>query len=390
MNGLRKLVDKVKPTFEKGGKLGFLHSTFDAFETFLFVPNTVTTKGAHIRDCVDLKRVMIMVVISLVPAMLFGIWNTGYQHSLAYGLDWGFWPIVGYGLVKVIPLYLVSYIVGLAIEFTSAQLRGHEVNEGYLVSGMLIPLIVPVDVPLWMLAIAVAFAVIFGKECFGGTGMNIWNPALLTRAFLFFSYPSKMSGDTVWVGGLGAGENAWCGGPVADAFSGATPLANPTMAGLADHGYSLLNMFLGTVPGSVGETSVIAILLGAIILLGTGVASWKIMLSSVIGGLAVGYLGYACGATDLPGYYQLVMGGFLFGTVFMATDPVTSAQTECGKWIYGFLVGALAVTVRIWNPGYAEGMMLAILLMNTFAPLIDHCVISCSISSRAKKAKAAK
>ncbi|MCI6112442.1 MAG: NADH:ubiquinone reductase (Na(+)-transporting) subunit B [Rikenellaceae bacterium] len=390
MNGLRKLVDKVKPTFEKGGKLGFLHSTFDAFETFLFVPNTVTTKGAHIRDCVDLKRVMIMVVISLVPAMLFGIWNTGYQHSLAYGLDWGFWPIVGYGLVKVIPLYLVSYIVGLAIEFTSAQLRGHEVNEGYLVSGMLIPLIVPVDVPLWMLAIAVAFAVIFGKECFGGTGMNIWNPALLTRAFLFFSYPSKMSGDTVWVGGLGAGENAWCGGPVADAFSGATPLANPTMAGLADHGYSLLNMFLGTVPGSVGETSVIAILLGAIILLGTGVASWKIMLSSVIGGLAVGYLGYACGATDLPGYYQLVMGGFLFGTVFMATDPVTSAQTECGKWIYGFLVGALAVTVRIWNPGYAEGMMLAILLMNTFAPLIDHCVISCSISRRAKKVKVAK
>ena len=390
MNGLRKLVDKVKPTFEKGGKLGFLHSTFDAFETFLFVPNTVTPKGAHIRDCVDLKRVMIMVVISLVPAMLFGIWNTGYQHSLAYGLDWGFWPIVGYGLVKVIPLYLVSYIVGLAIEFTSAQLRGHEVNEGYLVSGMLIPLIVPVDVPLWMLAIAVAFAVIFGKECFGGTGMNIWNPALLTRAFLFFSYPSKMSGDTVWVGGLGAGENAWCGGPVADAFSGATPLANPTMAGLADHGYSLLNMFLGTVPGSVGETSVIAILLGAIILLGTGVASWKIMLSSVIGGLAVGYLGYACGATDLPGYYQLVMGGFLFGTVFMATDPVTSAQTECGKWIYGFLVGALAVTVRIWNPGYAEGMMLAILLMNTFAPLIDHCVISCSISRRAKKVKVAK
>ena len=331
-----------------------------------------------------------MVVISLVPAMLFGIWNTGYQHSLAYGLDWGFWPIVGYGLVKVIPLYLVSYIVGLAIEFTSAQLRGHEVNEGYLVSGMLIPLIVPVDVPLWMLAIAVAFAVIFGKECFGGTGMNIWNPALLTRAFLFFSYPSKMSGDTVWVGGLGAGENAWCGGPVADAFSGATPLANPTMAGLADHGYSLLNMVLGTVPGSVGETSVIAILLGAIILLGTGVASWKIMLSSVIGGLAVGYLGYACGATDLPGYYQLVMGGFLFGTVFMATDPVTSAQTECGKWIYGFLVGALAVTVRLWNPGYAEGMMLAILLMNTFAPLIDHCVISCSISRRAKKVKVAK
>ncbi len=389
MNGLRKLVDKVKPTFEKGGKLGFLHSTFDAFETFLFVPNTVTVKGSHIRDCVDIKRVMIIVVLALVPAMLFGIWNTGYQHSLAYGLDWGFWPIVGYGLVKVIPLYLVSYIVGLAIEFTSAQLRGHEVNEGYLVSGMLIPLIVPVDVPLWILALAVAFAVIFGKECFGGTGMNIWNPALLTRAFLFFSYPSKMSGDTVWVGGLGAGENAWCGGPVADAFSGATPLANPTMDGLAEHGYSFLNMFLGTIPGSVGETSVIAILLGAVILIGSGVASWKIMLSSIAGGLAVGYLGYACGATDIPGYYQLVMGGFLFGTVFMATDPVTSAQTEAGKWIYGFLVGALAVTVRLWNPGYAEGMMLAILLMNTFAPLIDHCVIECSLKRHAKKVKIA-
>ncbi len=389
MNGLRKLVDKVKPTFEKGGKLGFLHSTFDAFETFLFVPNTVTVKGSHIRDCVDIKRVMIIVVLALVPAMLFGIWNTGYQHSLAYGLDWGFWPIVGYGLVKVIPLYLVSYIVGLAIEFTSAQLRGHEVNEGYLVSGMLIPLIVPVDVPLWILALAVAFAVIFGKECFGGTGMNIWNPALLTRAFLFFSYPSKMSGDTVWVGGLGAGENAWCGGPMADAFSGATPLANPTMDGLAEHGYSFLNMFLGTIPGSVGETSVIAILLGAVILIGSGVASWKIMLSSIAGGLAVGYLGYACGATDIPGYYQLVMGGFLFGTVFMATDPVTSAQTEAGKWIYGFLVGALAVTVRLWNPGYAEGMMLAILLMNTFAPLIDHCVIECSLKRHAKKVKIA-
>ena len=387
---VRNFIDRIKPTFEKGGKLGFLHSTFDAFETFMFVPNTVTRKGSHIRDCVDIKRVMIIMVLALVPAFLFGIWNTGYQHSVAYQMNWNFWQMVWYGVLKIVPLYLVTYIVGLGIEFISAQLRGHEVNEGYLVTGFILPLIVPVDVPLWMLAVATAFAVIFAKEVFGGTGMNIWNPALIARAFLFFSYPSKMSGDTVWVGGLGAGENAWCGGPVADAFSGATPLANPTMAGLADHGYSLLNMFLGTVPGSVGETSVIAILLGAIILLGTGVASWKIMLSSVIGGLAVGYLGYACGATDLPGYYQLVMGGFLFGTVFMATDPVTSAQTECGKWIYGFLVGALAVTVRIWNPGYAEGMMLAILLMNTFAPLIDHCVISCSISRRAKKVKVAK
>ena len=390
MNGLRNLVDKIKPTFEKGGKLGFLHSTFDAFETFLFVPNTVTKRGAHVRDCVDLKRVMIMVVIALVPAMLFGVWNTGYQHSLAFGLDWGFWNIVLYGLVKVLPLYIVSYLVGLGIEFVSAQIQGHEVNEGYLVSGMLIPLIVPVDVPLWMLAIAVAFAVIIGKEVFGGTGMNIWNPALLTRAFLFFSYPSMMSGDTVWTGGvtrfMNEGVAFQAGNGLVDGFSGATPLANATFENLSP---KFMDMIIGTIPGSVGETSVIAILIGAIILLWTGVASWKIMVSSVIGGLAIGYLGYAVGATDLPGYYQLVMGGFLFGTVFMATDPVTSAQTECGKWIYGFLVGALAVTVRIWNPGYPEGMMLAILLMNTFAPLIDHYVVEGSIKRRAKKVKTA-
>ena len=378
MSGLRKFVDKIKPTFEKGGKLGFLHSTFDAFETFLFVPNTVTRRGAHVRDCVDLKRVMIMVVIALVPAMLFGIWNTGYQYYNAtvenFDAAANFWPIVGYGLLKVLPLYIVSYLVGLGIEFISAQIKGHEVNEGYLVSGMLIPLIVPVDVPLWMLAIAVAFAVIIGKEVFGGTGMNIWNPALLTRAFLFFSYPASMSGDKVWI---------------ADGITGATPLADASMKGLEAGGYSVCEMIVGTIPGSVGETSVIAILLGAFLLIWTGVASWKIMFSSVLGGLAIGYLGYATGATDLPGWYQLIMGGFLFGTVFMATDPVTSAQTEKGKWIYGFLVGALAVTVRLWNPGYPEGMMLAILLMNTFAPLIDHYVIEGSIKRRNKKVKTA-
>ena len=375
---LRKLVDKIKPTFEKGGKLGFLHSTFDAFETFLFVPNTVTKKGAHVRDCVDLKRIMIMVVLALVPAMLFGIWNVGYQYYNATVAEFdaaaNFWPIVGYGLLKVLPLYIVAYLVGLAIEFVSAQIQGHEVNEGYLVSGMLIPLIVPVDVPLWMLAVAVAFAVIIGKEVFGGTGMNIWNPALLTRAFLFFSYPASMSGDKVWI---------------ADGVTGATPLADASMAGLEAGKYSVCDMIIGTIPGSVGETSVIAILLGAALLLWTGVASWKIMFSSVLGGLAIGYLGYALGSTDLPGYYQLIMGGFLFGTVFMATDPVTSAQTEKGKWIYGFLVGALAVTVRIWNAGYPEGMMLAILLMNTFAPLIDHYVIEGSIKRRNKKVKTA-
>ncbi len=385
---LRKLVDKIKPTFEKGGKLGFLHSTFDAFETFLFVPNTVTKKGAHVRDCVDLKRVMIMVVLSLVPAMLFGIWNVGYQYYMStvenFDAAANFWPIVLHGLIKVLPLYIVAYLVGLAIEFVSAQIQGHEVNEGYLVSGMLIPLIVPVDVPLWMLAVAVAFAVIIGKEVFGGTGMNIWNPALLTRAFLFFSYPSQMSGDTVWVSGLGAE-----GAQIVDGFTGATPLANASMEGLQASGYSIFDLVVGTIPGSVGETSVIAILLGAALLLWTGVASWKIMFSSVLGGLAIGYLGYALDFTDLPGWYQLIMGGFLFGTVFMATDPVTSAQTEKGKWIYGFLVGALAVTVRIWNAGYPEGMMLAILLMNTFAPLIDHYVIEGSIKRRNKKVKTA-
>ena len=378
MSGLRKFVDKIKPTFEKGGKLGFLHSTFDAFETFLFVPNTVTRRGAHVRDCVDLKRVMIMVVIALVPALLFGIWNTGYQYYNAtvenFDAAANFWPIVGYGLLKVLPLYIVSYLVGLGIEFVSAQIKGHEVNEGYLVSGMLIPLIVPVDIPLWMLAIAVAFAVIIGKEVFGGTGMNIWNPALLTRAFLFFSYPASMSGDKVWI---------------ADGITGATPLADASMKGLEAGGYSVCDMIIGTIPGSVGETSVIAIALGAFLLIWTGVASWKIMFSSVLGGLAIGYLGQATGATDLPGWYQLIMGGFLFGTVFMATDPVTSAQTECGKWIYGFLVGALAVTVRLWNPGYPEGMMLAILLMNTFAPLIDHYVIEASIKRRNKRVKTA-
>ena len=392
MNGLRNFVDKIKPTFEKGGKLGFLHSTFDAFETFLFVPNTVTKRGAHVRDCVDLKRVMIMVVLALVPAMLFGIWNTGYQHSLAFGLDWGFWNIVLYGLAKVLPLYVVAYLVGLGIEFVSAQIQGHEVNEGYLVSGMLIPLIVPVDVPLWMLAIAVAFAVIIGKEVFGGTGMNIWNPALIARAFVFFAYPSQISGDTIWVEGLNAAKaNAM---QVVDGFSGATPLgqaANGAIEFTTTTGepLTLMQAFIGTMPGSIGETSTIAILLGAVILIWTGVASWKIMVSCVAGALGVGFLinGFAAPETfaAVPAYWHLVLGGFAFGAVFMATDPVTSAQTETGKWIYGFLVGALAVIIRLFNPGYPEGMMLAILLMNTFAPLIDYYVVEGNIKKRIKR-----
>ena len=389
-NKLKNIVEKVKPTFCEGGKLSWLHSTFDAFETFMFVPDTVSRKGSHVRDCVDLKRLLIIVVLALMPAFCFGMWNLGDQHSIAFGLNYGFWQKVGYGILRMIPLYLVSYIVGLGIEFAAAQIKGEEVSEGYLVSGFIIPLIVPVDVPLWTLAIAVAFAVIFGKEVFGGTGMNIWNPALLARAFLFFSYPTKMSGDTVWTGGVNrylAEGTCWFPGTngIVDGWSGATPLANASMDGLAAKGITAWNLFAGNVGGAVGETSVIAILIGALILICTGIASWKIMVSSVAGALAIGYLGFVCGVTDLPGYYQLLMGGFAFGTVFMATDPVTAAQTECGKWIYGFLIGALCVTVRLFNPGYPEGMMLAILLMNTFAPLIDHCVVSASIKRHYKK-----
>lgn len=374
--------------FEKGGKLGFLHSTVDAFDTFLRVPGTVTRRGAHVRDAVDLKRIMIIVVLALVPAALFGMWNVGYQHCLATGQEWGLFQNFWYGILRVLPLYIVAYVVGLGIEFASAQIRNEEVNEGYLVSGMLIPLIVPVDVPLWTLAIAVAFAVLFGKEVFGGTGMNFLNPALLCRAFLFFAYPSKMSGSSVWVS-LKNGES------LIDGATGATPLSFASEgldamnnAGV-QYGMSAWDMFAGIIPGSVGETSVIAILIGAVILIWTGVASWKIMFSSVAGALFVGWLGNFFGATDVPAYYHLLMGGFAFGTVFMATDPVTSAQTECGKWIYGFLIGALCVVVRLFNPGYAEGMMLAILLMNTFAPLIDHYVTDAAISRRAKKVKIA-
>ena len=377
--------------FEKGGKLYFLHSTIDAFETFLRVPGTVSLKGAHVRDSIDLKRIMIIAVISVIPAALFGMWNVGYQHALAVQGPGAPLDILGnfwFGFLKVLPLYVIAYGVGLFIEFASSQIRGEEVNEGYLMSGMLIPLIVPVDVPLWMLAVAVAFAVLFGKEVFGGTGMNIWNPALLTRAFLFFSYPDHMSGSGSWIA-LKKGET------LLDGATGATPLSCVgdgmdalTNAG-AQYGTSFWDFFVGTVPGSVGETSVIAILLGAILLLWTGVASWKIMVSTVAGALLVGWLGNVCGATDIPAYTQLVLGGFAFGAVFMATDPVTSAQTEPGKWIYGFLVGAICVVVRLFNPGYAEGMMLAILLGNTFAPLIDWVVVNRHTARKARKLRTA-
>ncbi|MBQ4287572.1 MAG: NADH:ubiquinone reductase (Na(+)-transporting) subunit B [Bacteroidales bacterium] len=379
--------------FERGGKLGWLNSTYEAFDTFLRVPATVTGRGSHVRDGVDVKRVMIIAVLAVIPAALFGMWNIGHMHNLTMGTDWNLWQQFWFGFLKVLPLYLVSYIVGLAIEFTGAQIKNEELNEGYLMTGMLIPLIVPVDTPLWMLALAVAFAVIFGKEIFGGSGYNFLNPALLARAFLFFSYPAKLSGT----GTLDAPN--WLalkhGEALADAASGATPLtyafqnSDAGISALNGAGYDFWNLFAGTVPGSVGETSTIAILIGAFILIWTGVGSWKTMLSSVIGALCIGWLGNIAGITDVPAYYQLVLGGFAFGTVFMATDPVTSAQTETGKWIYGFLIGALCVTIRLFNPGYAEGMMLAILLMNTFAPLIDYCVTSSAVNKRAKKAKIA-
>lgn len=382
MKALRNIVDKIKPTFSEGGKLSFLHSTFDAFETFLFVPDTVSAKGTHIKDSIDLKRTMTMVIMALVPAMLFGMWNTGHQYSLATGAEMNFWQTFFFGFWRILPMLVVSYGVGLGIEFASAQIRGHEVNEGYLVTGILIPLVMPVSLPLWMLALAVAFSVIIGKEVFGGTGMNIWNPALLARAFAFFAYPSYMSGDNVWIAGLRSGES------FVDGFSGATPLANAQLGGDIP---SFMDMFLGTIPGSVGETSTIAILLGAALLIYTGIGSWKIMTSVIAGALFTGLLlNILAPSPDsylaIPAWNHLVMGGFAFGTVFMATDPVSAAQTDRGKWIYGFLIGLLAVTIRVFNPGYPEGMMLAILLMNTFAPLIDHIVVQKNVKRRLKRA----
>ena len=367
----------MNPIFEKGGKLYWLHSTVDAFETFLAVPPTVTTKGSHVRDAVDLKRIIIIALIAVIPAALFGMWNVGYQRGLALGDDslniLGNW---WYGFLKVLPIYVVAYISGLAIEFGTAQIRGEEVNEGFLMTGFLIPLIIPVTTPLWMVALATIFSVVFCKEVFGGTGMNIWNPALIARAFLFFSYPNQMSGSNCWIS-LKKGEQ------MLDACTGATPLALDAPS--AQYGTGFWDLFIGTVPGCVGETSTLCILLGAVLLLWTGVASWKIMAGSVAGALIVGWIGNAAGITAIPCWMQLLYGGFAFGTVFMATDPVTSCQTECGKWIYGLLIGMLCITVRLFNPGYAEGMMLAILLCNTFAPLIDHCVTSAHISRKAKK-----
>ena len=375
MKALRTLVDKIKPTFTRGGKLGFLASTFGAFETFLFVPNHTTKSGAHIRDCNDMKRTMIVVVLALLPAMLFGCFNTGLQVGLT-----GLTAFV-YGLVRFLPMLATSYIVGLGIEFVAAQLRGHEVNEGFLVSGFIIPLVMPVSTPLWMIAVGTAFAVIFGKEVFGGTGMNVFNPAVLARAFVFFAYTPQMSGETVWY-------STWKMFGATDATTGATALEQ--LASQGGMQWSALDAFLGFIPGSFGETSTAAILIGAAVLLFTGIASWKTMVSVFAGGAAMAYLFSALGCFEFPAYYHLIVGGFAFGAVFMATDPVTSAQTSTGKYIVGFMTGAIAILIRQVNPAYPEGMMLSILFMNALAPLVDYFVVEANIRRRANRVKTVK
>ncbi len=382
MKLLRKLLDNVKPSFEKGGKLHLFHSVFDGFETFMFVSKDTSKSGTHIHDHIDLKRTMSIVIMALIPTTLMGMYNVGFQHFRAIGelVNTTYTDIFFYGFLKVLPIIIVSYTVGLGIEFVFAQIREHEIQEGFLVSGILIPLIMPVNVPLWMVAVATAFAVIFGKEVFGGTGMNIWNPALLSRAFLFFAYPAHMSGDSVWISLKDTDK-------LVDGFTGATPMA---LAAAGDTGFSVTDAFWGFIPGSIGETSVAAILVGAFVLMVTGIGSWKIMLSTVLGGLFMGFLLNIFAVNpfmEIPAWQHLIIGGFAFGAIFMATDPVSGTQTGRGKYIYGFLIGVLAILIRVVNPAYPEGMMMAILIMNTFAPLIDHYVVQANIRKRLKRAK---
>lgn len=378
----KNIFDKARPQFEKGGKYHAFWSLFDGFESFLLVSNSTSKSGVSIHDAIDSKRIMSMVVIALLPALLFGMYNVGYQNYAAAGTlaSASFIEVLAYGFLAVIPKVLVSYIVGLGIEFAWAQWKHEEIQEGYLVSGIIIPLIIPVTTPLWMMAVAIAFAVIIAKEIFGGTGMNFLNVALVARAFLFFSYPSKMSGESVWV----ANDTIFgLGNQLADGFTMATPLG--LMGQHLPTNTSLMDMIVGLMPGSIGETSVIAIGVGAIILLWSGVASWKTMLSVFLGGGLTGALFQSLGLSPLAWYEHLFLGGFAFGAVFMATDPVTSARTETGKWIYGFLIGFMAIIIRLFNPGYPEGMMLAILFMNVFAPLIDYCVVERNVSARIKR-----
>lgn len=386
---IKQIFDKLRPSFEEGGKLKAFRSVFEGMETFMLVPNTTSKMGVSVHDAIDSKRIMSFVVIALLPALLFGMYNIGYQNALAAGklAETSFWSMFIYGFLLVLPKIIVSYVVGLGIEFAVAQWKHEEIQEGYLVTGMLVPLIVPVGCPLWMLALAVAFSVIFCKEIFGGTGMNIFNPALVARAFLFFSYPTSMSGDKVWVASnevLGFGYN------LPDGMTAATPLGQAA-AGITDGMASFSDMVYGLIPGSIGETSVIAIAIGAVILLYTQIASWRTMVSVFVGGIIMAVLFNMLNmetnaVAQLPWYEHIATGGFCFGAVFMATDPVTSARTEKGKYIYGFLIGALAILIRVLNPGYPEGMMLAILFMNMFAPLIDYCFVQSNINKRLNRA----
>lgn len=398
MKALRNYLNRIKPNFEPGGKLHALQSVFEGFETFLYTPNTTSKSGVNIHDSLDSKRIMIIVVLSLMPCLLFGMYNTGYQNWLAAGAtEFPFWQLIGYGFLAVLPRIAVAYIVGLGIEFAVAQWRHEEIQEGFLVTGILIPLICPIETPLWMLAVATAFSVIFVKEVFGGTGYNVFNVALVTRAFLFFAYPAQMSGDKVFVSSksiLGLGYD------LPDGFTGATPLGQ--IASFSGDKLELLNLrgdaisawdaFVGLIPGSFGETSTLCILIGAVILLATGIASWRIMLSVVAGGLLMGWIANVFETPTYPASFlspldQLLYGGFAFAAVFMATDPVTAARTGTGKYIYGLLVGVMAVLIRTYNNGYPEGAMLAVLLANALAPLIDYCVVQVNVSRRMRRLK---
>ena len=378
MRFLRKKLDDLRYPFRKGGKWEKFAPAINAFDTFLFVPNHTTFKGSHIRDSVDLKRTMSTVIIALLPALIYGIYNSGYQYYSQLDVPFTFLDAFIHGSWKILPMIIVSYFVGLTIEFIFAVYRGHEVNEGYLVTGLLIPMIMPIDIPLWMVAISVAFSVVIAKEAFGGTGMNILNPALTARAFAFFAYPTYMSGNKVWVS---EASNV-------DAISGETILGS--LAAGEEIKYSVSEMFYGSIPGSIAETSVLYILVGALILIFTGVGSWRIMLSGILGASLVGYLFNLWGANPLMSFSwlnHLLVGGFAFGIVFMATDPVTASQTNKGKWIYGFLIGVFCILIRVFNPAYPEGVFLAILLMNVFAPTIDHYIIEANIKGRRKRWK---
>lgn len=390
-------MERIRPSFEAGGRLHAFRSVYEGMDTFLFTPRqTAAARGAQIHDALDSKRIMIMVIVALLPCFFFGMYNTGYQHWLAAGAtSFPFWELMLYGFMAILPCVIVTYAVGLGIEFAFAQWRGEEIQEGFLVTGLMIPLILPVDTPVWMVAVATAFAVIFAKEVFGGTGYNIFNVALVARAFLFFAYPAQMSGDSVFVS---HGSMLGVGDALADGFSCATPLGQIASAtggdfalqGINGASISAWDAFLGLIPGSFGETSVLCILIGAAVLLLTRVASWRIMLSVVLGGLAMGWLANVCATPTYPASYlspldQLLYGGFAFAAVFMATDPVTAARTRKGQYVYGFLIGVIAVLIRTYNAGYPEGAMLAVLLMNAFAPLIDYFVVQANIRRRRRR-----